>query len=415
MSSTPSVFQHYQKQIAISNPTPATVGVWSADVYVTANPIVIAAICSYDSAGAYSWSYVLNESFGASGATFGTRRDTFATQVEKYRLVYQSSTVHLDAAAVTNQGMIAVAQYPIEEVKATCDRAGTFFSRSMEIYNELPKTYSQLLSMPNSYTATAKEGAYAPYRLSRTHQKWRNARDTRSFIAYGNASALTSDNYSQAWPAGAPSGTTVSGLFPYGLGGMYTGSPATDNTIPQRMDSGVVHISFENLHYLSSFVLTLRLGMELQVSPGSPLMPFVKAPPPYDAQALDSYFAISRQLKDAYPEDYNGNGALLPLIANVAKNVLHYVPGGDALWSVGKGVWDIVKKKPSKTQEAESEKASIAQLEDRQAFLRAKFDREAKGLNSKRGRAPRPQRAAPPPPPNASNPRKALDIKRPQK
>jgi hypothetical protein len=42
----------------------------------------------------------------------------------------------------------------------------------------------------------------------------------------------------------------------------------------------------------------------------------------YDCRALDTYFAIARELKDAYPADYNDLGKIWDIISRVGKKVL---------------------------------------------------------------------------------------------
>jgi len=49
---------------------------------------------------------------------------------------------------------------------------------------------------------------------------------------------------------------------------------------------------------------------------------FAKLSPVYDPLALQGYFAISREMRDAYPEEYNTFGALLGTIANAAATAL---------------------------------------------------------------------------------------------
>lgn len=56
--------------------------------------------------------------------------------------------------------------------------------------------------------------------------------------------------------------------------------------------------------------------------PGTTLASFQRTSPVYDAMALAAYFSISRELKDAYPAEYNDLGKILGTIANVAKGVI---------------------------------------------------------------------------------------------
>jgi len=392
-SSIPSVFQAYTKTFNLTNATPGTAGIWSFDIYFMSHPLIIAAACVYDSAGSYSWSYVLNESFGSSGDSYATRKSAFMTQVEKYRLAYLSVTGHLDAAAVTNQGMIAVSQYPMSSLLCGQDAstaAPGYIQRGIEVFNELPKTYTQMLTLPNAYVENAKEGFYTPYRLSYTHQVWRNARDLHGLIPYGNAGSLTTGtSLSATIAAAAPSTTTVSGVFPYGLTGYFTGATQTDCMIHTRMDDGMIHVHAENLHYLSSMVMTYRHGLELQVSPGSPLVPFLKSSPGYDPMAIAAYFKISRELKDAYPEEYNSNNQLLSVLWDIAKAGLTAIPGGTRIGAAAEAIYDtFAKRRALKNKPKNMEQASMAAEED---YRQAIAQKGAASLKSGNGRRPKAQ------------------------
>lgn len=65
-----------------------------------------------------------------------------------------------------------------------------------------------------------------------------------------------------------------------------------------------------------------RCGWEMQPLPGTNLVSFAKSSPPFDQRAISSYFAISRELKDAYPADYNDLGKILEVIKSAARVAL---------------------------------------------------------------------------------------------
>lgn len=315
-----TVFQHYQFAFNVGNPTPGVAGTWDLDVFVHPNPIIPISIRTKDSNNAYLWSPIENKQIGTAGTPWYTKRALFAAQVERYRLAYCGLTGHLDAAAISNQGMIAAAQYPLQPITSSYANVGRV-STLIEAYNEAPKTWDQLQTMPNAYYGTAKDGIYAVYKLSETCQDWVNARDVRQVYPYGSASGLV-DVVDVGWAGAAPSMTTLNGGYPYGITGSFTGSVANESILVQRADSGLLHVSAKNLHQTSQLSFIFRAGYELQVSAGSPLTSFARISPQYDPIALAGYYAIARELKDAYPEDYNSWSALLPLIANVASAVM---------------------------------------------------------------------------------------------
>lgn len=339
-SAVPSVFQNFQMTYNITNPTASTVGVWEFDLYLFPSPVVMGALRTRDSAGAYLWSPIVNSQIGLAADQWYTRQQTFSDTVERYRIAYMGCTGHLDAAAVTNQGSLVVAQYPQVPIGLTIDTGSAQLIRgTLEAWNELPKTWDQLISMPNAYVNSAKEGFYAPYKLGLTHQTWQNARDLVPFVPYGNAAGWTAAVIAGALPAGAASTTTVSGAYPYGLAGYYNGSTPGQSMIMKRSDFGVIHIAARNLHYQSAFQTVIRAGYETQVSPASQLSPFARISPRHDALAVDGYFAVAREFKDAYPEEYNGLEEILGVIGNAVGDVVSsVVPGGGMIVKAAKAI-----------------------------------------------------------------------------
>jgi hypothetical protein len=101
------------------------------------------------------------------------------------------------------------------------------------------------------------------------------------------------------------------------------------------MNGNVAHLSARNLSNQTSFTFHFRIGIEIQLDPSSTLTPQLKLSPPFDPKALDVYFAIARELKDAYPADYNDAGKLWGAIKEalmvIAPPLLAAIPGGQAL------------------------------------------------------------------------------------
>jgi hypothetical protein len=338
-SAVPSVFQNFQSTYTLSNPSLSTVGNWEFDLFLLPSPVVMGAIRTRDSTGAYLWSTIVNPQIGVAGDPWYTRQAVFSDTVERYRLAYCGVTGHLDAAAVTNQGSVAAAQYSQMPVSMTLEGGAPQVIRPVECWNELPKTWDQLVSMPNAYVAPATEGFYAPYKLGRTHQKWKNARVLCPFLPYGSGSVVTSAVVAAPLPLIAPSMTSLNGGYPFGLTGWYSGSTAAQSMIQHRADVNVLHIAGRNLHYQSAFTMVFRHGYETQVSPASQLTPFAKISPRHDSLAVEGYFAVAREFKDAYPEEYNGWEEILGVIGNAVGDVVSsVVPGGGMMVKAAKSI-----------------------------------------------------------------------------
>lgn len=101
------------------------------------------------------------------------------------------------------------------------------------------------------------------------------------------------------------------------------------------MNENWAHACFQNMSTETRLVCYFRFGVEIQALPTSPFSPYLKLSPPYDPAAIEAYFRISRELKDAYPADYNDLGKLWSVIKQVARRVL---PAVGMLGPIGKTV-----------------------------------------------------------------------------
>lgn len=315
--SFPVVFQNFQQTHVLTNPLPANPGNWDADVFFYPHPYLIGAIKVTDATGVVSWSTILNNEI--VGATLTDKRVTFVAQTEKYRLGYMGITGYHDAAALSNNGIISCAQYMDTPSYASFVTSGlttssaNYVVRQLETWQDTPRTFSQLQNMPNAYMGAARDGVYAPYRLSQTSQDWQSTSD---LVVHGsNETGLLLDGATwHALPAAAAPD------YPYGLVGPTASSWSA--MVNKRSDTGVLHISIKQIASAAAFTFYYRSGWELQVLPGTALISFAKSSPPFDPTAISAYFAISRELKDAYPASYNDLGTLVTTIGSIAANVL---------------------------------------------------------------------------------------------
>jgi len=99
------------------------------------------------------------------------------------------------------------------------------------------------------------------------------------------------------------------------------GNLAGQRTSP-LLSGNVGVICARNLSAATRYAVFIRCGLELQVHPTSVLSPQMHLSPVYDAQVLSTYYAIARDLKDAYPASYNSAGKIWDQISKVAKAVL---------------------------------------------------------------------------------------------
>jgi hypothetical protein len=205
-------------------------------------------------------------------------------------------------------------------------------------------------NMPNAYFGNSRDGVYMPLKLTRSCQKWRS--EATLYQNWGITGTNEDGNYPAAgedylrpidgtavscastipitadvdplaqWPFWGPDGElAVLKIVDYGGGkqGIYGfGTPATSELCNDTIGA----ICFRNLDLTSRLSIVYRVGFEIQVQPGTALTPLQKLSPPHDEQAISSYFAIARELKDAHPADFNDLGKIWDVISSVGKTVL---------------------------------------------------------------------------------------------
>jgi hypothetical protein len=308
------------------------------------HPVNFAWIKMYDAEhpNAPVYQTVLNSQLDAT--THATAYRSFSNMCERWRLAYASVTVYQDGADLANQGTLVVAQVPSQASYRysagpwnLTDLDEIYTYPKLEVWDSGPNSDSSDLpnfdasqGMPNAYFGRSREGAYVPLKLTDTCQEWRSASDEVywTYALERNADsgsirlpvspAVTDDrhfpHYSDTAGALHPAYVTFNGATP---GYAIAGAPTSP-----MLSGNVAHICARNLALTTSYSLFFRFGIEMQVKPQSFLAPQMKLSPPYDSTALDAYFAIARELKDAYPADYNDLGKLWDVIKRAANLAL---------------------------------------------------------------------------------------------
>lgn len=330
-SNLPTVCMNYQAVLTIA-PTPGSATPWSFEASLLPHPVNFMVADVYDSvvpAGTYY--NCPNTQIAASAVTHDARYQAFRGMFQRWRLCYMSVTCYQDGPDLANQGTLCVSQPPVrpKKVYVTSYPVGGTAWVQAEFATEGYSTedfpnYTTSQSMPSAYLGRSKDGAYVPLKLTETCQDWVSESDsvycsnlTIQNLALAEFYQIPSTNPGQVWPHVdlVPRYTNVGG------GNVFNGK------LTSPMLSGCfAHISGRNLSNQTSFTFYVRCGIEGQVHPSSALAPQLKLSPPADDLALEAYFAISRELKDAYPANYNDLGKLWDTISSVAKNVLPYIP-----------------------------------------------------------------------------------------
>jgi hypothetical protein len=313
----PTSFVNYQSTFTLS-PAGGATGTWQFDASLLPDPIAFMSVAKTDSTGITT---SLNLNSQLTGATYGTKYVAFQGVAQRWRLAYMSVTAYQDGPDLSNQGMISVVQKPAQPAvyygsgmtgtQVTCGPKITKFQT-----DDAPD-FNSSQTFPNAYLNNSKFGAYAPMKLTSTCQQWKDL--FRDITLYGGATSATSG-------AGLtlPTATGAMVNWPYygeNEAAYLAANGFMGQTILEWGNGAHVQISARNLSVATSFTFYVRCGIEIQCNPGTIYGPYLKLSPPHDSRALKTYFAIAREMKDAYPADYNDLGKIWETIKSILRKV----------------------------------------------------------------------------------------------
>jgi hypothetical protein len=352
-SCAPSVILNYQTIARISAPAGLTAPTWSGNFVVTPHPIFFMSGDTFDPISMASTGYgILNSQL--SGATVVNKTDTWYSNFQKWRLLDYGVTIVQDGPALADQGTIAVNQTTLPSfmcngvISRDTIGATTYDALSPHIryfFNDSVPNYNTVQNMPNAYLGASREGAYIPMKLDKDHMRWMSLEDSSAvsstLISYdhytSDFSVMGTNVANVAFGMGLNNETNTGPtqlIFPYAGNCGYSFNWANGKTygtyLPDLLTNNVANVCFANIAPSTSFSVVIRCGLECQCIPGTLFSPDQVPSPVYDPIALNSYFEISRQLKDCYPARYNSWGMLLDVIKNIGASVvpkmLPYIP-----------------------------------------------------------------------------------------
>jgi len=394
-SSSPSVIFQYNTVARISAPA-GSVGTWEFDMTVIPDAIVHAVYSSRgrDSGGSNLQDVlgIMNSALrspGNANTTYLERFTNFKDQgVEAHRLCYMSVTAYQDGPALANQGTVCASQYEVAGRTYAVGEAGA--STNVTAYLPLIRfqdsdlaLYETSQTMPNAYFSESKYGCYMPLKLGRPSHRWMT--DER-LVKHGPNGTWTAISGSSSWdgierpvtatapPGQAPYPDVVPAWF------KPTDTRCYGDAMFPPLNDIWGGISCRGLSVDSTYSLFFRVGIECRVQPGTLMAPQQRMSPPFDPKAIQSYFKINRELKDAYPADYNDLGKIWEVIKGAAESVLPLLhPSLGPVVNLIKGI-----KNPSRKGRGQRESLPAAQVQ------RVRDSLAASGpLTFSRTRAPR--------------------------
>lgn len=413
-SAVPSVFMNYQSTFVVGNPDPAGVATWDMLGQLTPHPINFLTIGRANGPLNATQASYLNSQL--LGATHAEKYTNWLGMVERWRLAYMSVSIYQDAPALSNQGTLVAAQHVVKPLKYPAfwiqnngQGGPTRMVTAADVTSLQPAdipNFTTLQSMPNAYFNRSVEGAYISLKLTKTCQKWHSTTDAIThtddledpFVGPGINGATLRGREIPSTP-----GTTTWPFIGTPRRFIDLVAPGVQNGTTTSNYCNDVWATFaaRNLGPTTSFSFFVRAGFEVQVQPGTALTSHQRLSPKYDRTALDNYFAISRELKDAYPVEYNDKGVILSTIAKIANAVspfLGMVPGvGGILSPIASGVGiaaNALDKLTDKSGRAELDKANkrlasseygnLTSMAQKEALLAQRLAAETKMLSQAR-------------------------------
>lgn len=379
-SAVPTICMNYQSTFTLSIHESQT-GPWSFDMTMLPHPLYVA---YWEGDKAYSpadataqvgnfWNTQLT---AETTPTSDQLLAAWLAMAQRWRITYMSVTAYQDGPDLANQGTLVVSQTPMQPSHFACSIAPGSTNYSFRTLAEFDKdnegpNFQRSQSMPNAYMGRSREGCYVPLKLTDTCQEWHSQSDL--IVPYRPASTSTSGI--TAVPGSDyqtfPFHSTVPAYY------IASGPTLRGSAVPDLMNGGVANISARNLSEETSFTFYFRLGVEMQLAPTSTLTPQLKLSPPHDPTAMDTYFAIARELKDAYPADFNDLGRMWDVISATVKSispVLRTIPlarRSDPFIKAGLAIGDTVREARKAPAAGDRDRPPQAQVERAQEAVTA--------------------------------------------
>lgn len=341
-SAQPTTVLNWQMQSVVA-PSAGATGTWSCDLTMVPDPCSFGCVVQTDSLGVTSKMFVNTQ----LGATYQAALNALQGNGDRWRLAYFGLTVYQDGPDLANQGTVTAAVIPVDPL-ILCASYMDVGQQEMHttrnaiaFQNSAMADYDTLVRMPNAYTGQSKHGVYMPLKLSTNHQAWHGTHDilqdatTWTLDAGGNGRIIPHDGaINSGWP--------YYGLQTcwYSATGHYFSGTSSMRMFPCNQNWG--RMCFQNLSAAARLSLVWRVGFEVQCNPLSSFAAYLKLSPEHDPRAIEAYFAVARELKDAYPAEYNDKGKLWDVIKAAIRTALPFISAAGPVGAIVGGIGSAV-------------------------------------------------------------------------
>jgi len=388
---------HWRQADSIVPPTALTTGTWDVDYVALPGPLyygfyrTIASTADHTLPTNWTYGVLYNKQYNFStpfAGSFAGNNPIISTttgqwtgpinignwslDISKYRVMYASSTGVLNAASLSDQGMMVAAQGPydvdfdelvsgqtaiganpqgVTGTTVSGPNRGTTIGNGAQYRLLTPNTwgagsalpsYDDILSMsPRAEQWCAKDGFYFPLRFSDGLFSWQDSTDLyvlpdNPWVGTSTTSSAATIAWTAAFPQGPPPGRTMWG-----------------------------YACFRGLAATTTLSITTRVGYECLAGSASNFKAFLTESCEPDSAAIDEYFRISAKMSDVYPSIYNEEDLLSSVISALSAG-LSFLPGpwGKAAKLAGpalQGITSLFRKPKSRVTPQKSASAAPQQ------------------------------------------------------
>lgn len=416
-----TVMMNYQSTYTISPPSSLSTTTWQFALDLLPDPVAFGYVWTANAVSAQaSATNLFNTQVapltGAVPAGFAPydllMQSLIRMGVVKWRLAYASVSLYQDGPDLANQGTLAAAQTYLDyryisvcNPQAPAPQTAVWAAPDCMVFSQTAiPSFTQLQAMPNAYFGQSKFGCYLPLHLDYL-DKWRGLHDL-SLVAAPTPDTVFPGCYSIAttsgnggagvWPfPGAYSAAIRTGTAPLGC--------VAGSMISKPCNKKIGVIAGVNLSPQTSFSMFVRQGWELMVTPDSSFTSLQHIAPRLDNMALENYHRIVRELKDAYPVEFNDLGKLWDVIKGAARTilpVLTQMPGPvGAIAGAGQAIMKILDQPKAANRTTapavRQSSAPAAKVEEAQQVVKAlslaRPVSRVQGKGTKRKQQPQPQ------------------------
>lgn len=235
----------------------------------------------------------------------------FQSACETYRINALSTTGIFVGPTIADQGSILSSQF-IDCARDMAMAPGSPVHDILPLANiwvdPLPAMSEAALGQ-RPYVSDAREGWYSPQKMEQPGH-WARVNDVARRGRYIGSTVNPGEmdlTDCVPWPA----------LYGAAAGTLFLWPRCYDNSCSQTFVKG--------LSPQTSFRVTLRMVIEMGVTPNNDYAAFATDPAPPDPVAYELYMSIVNELLDAYPADYNDAGKIWGKIKAVAKKVAGFI------------------------------------------------------------------------------------------